>query len=127
MLTTRPLFAGYIFARFDPADATNVATVRQTRGVLEILSLDGAPAAIPDAEIANLQRLAANPGAVLPCAYVAGEAVTVARGPFAGVSGVVSRVRQGGNTSATTLTIPIQILGRAVRVEIDAADVEPTE
>lgn len=117
--TTRPLFPGYIFARFDPVNARELAAVYATRGVVSVLGTDG-PEAIPDAVIANLQRIAATPNALSLCAYVAGETVTVSRGPFAGVTGVISRVK-----GATSLTIPVQILGRAVSVQIDAADIEP--
>lgn len=112
---TRPLFTGYIFARFVPASAQ---TVLQTRGVVQILTIDGQPAAIPDEEIAALRCALERGLAVVHCPYVAGETVRIERGPFSGVSGVIS-----GTVGSTTLTIPITILGRAVAVRIDAADV----
>lgn len=114
-LSTHPLFTGYLFARFDDADAPRV---RETRGVITILSIDQKPVSIPDSVIADL-RHAVSAVKVEPCAYVAGSAVTVARGPFAGRTGVVTRVK-----NATILSIPVEILGRSVSVEIDAADVE---
>lgn len=114
-LTTHPLFSGYLFARFAAREASRI---RQTRGVFAILGLDHEPVPIPDAEIANLQRITAS-SAAAACPYVAGCTITVARGPFAGVSGVVTRTR-----GAAVLSIPIEILGRSVSVEIDAADVE---
>jgi len=117
---TRPLFSGYIFARFDPVNAREFAAIYATRGVVQVLGTDG-PEAIPDAVIANLQRIAANPASVGLCPYAAGSTVTVSRGPFAGVTGVVSRVK-----GAATLTIPVQILGRSVSVAIDFADVDGT-
>jgi transcription antitermination factor NusG len=112
---TRPLFTGYIFSRCVPTD---VLQVLQTRGVCAVLGTDG-PEAIPDSVIANLQRIAANPAAVSLGAYAAGETVRVGRGPFAGVTGIITRVKNGA-----TLTIPVQILGRAVSVQIDSADIE---
>lgn len=117
--TTRPLFTGYIFARFDPTAAT---TVLQTRGVVQILSIDSQPVAIADQVIADLRRFLDSPAPVASCPYVAGAPVRVARGPFAGVTGVISRVK-----GATTLTVPVEILGRAVSVQIDAGDVEANE
>jgi transcription antitermination factor NusG len=119
-VTTRPLFAGYVFAHFDAT--RDAPDVRQTRGVVQILSIDQQPVAIPDEVIENLQRIAASPAAVTRCPYVAGATVTVARGPFAGVTGVVSRVK-----GATLLSIPVAILGRSVSVEIEAADVEKAD
>jgi transcription antitermination factor NusG len=115
---TRPLFHGYIFIRCVQTDA---AQVLRTRGVVQILGVER-PEAIPDEVITNLQRLAALPAALAECPYVAGESVVVARGPFAGVAGVISRVQ-----GATSLSIPVEILGRAVSVRIDAADVEATK
>ena len=50
-----PLFPGYVFARFG-LDAT--AQVLGTPGVATVVRQDGAPAAIPDAEIENVRRLA---------------------------------------------------------------------
>jgi len=120
-LVTRPLFPGYIFARFDPETDERIEVLR-TRGVASILLIDGRPAAIADAEIADLRRLVRAPRAVRPCPYVAGSTITVARGPFAGVTGIVTRVR-GATGLTTTLTVPVAILGRSVAVEIDAADV----
>lgn len=119
-LTTRPLFAGYIFARFDPAHAS---AILRTPGVFQILSMphtNGAqkPAPISDDVIEALRRVVAAPAAVACCPYVAGARVTVLRGPFAGVCGTVTRTH-----GATTLTIPVEILGRSVSVQIDAADV----
>jgi transcriptional antiterminator RfaH len=115
-IVTRPLFTGYIFARFAAPDA---AQVLQTRGVVQILSVDLRPVPISDAVIADLRRAVESPAPISLCAYVAGETVRVKSGPFTGVAGVISRVK-----GATTLTIPVEILGRAVSVQIDAADVE---
>jgi transcription antitermination factor NusG len=116
-LTTRPLFAGYIFAKFSAAGASN--DVLRTRGVAGILGAAGVPTAIPDGEIANLQRMAAKSVSVSRCSYVAGETVQIARGPFAGVIGEVTRTQ-----GAVRLTVAIPILGRAVSVAIDVADLD---
>ncbi len=116
--TQRPLFEGYIFARFDAGSAE---AILRTRGVFEILSIDDKPEPVPDALIENLQRLAARGGKVARCPYVAGVTITVLRGPFAGVCGVVTRTQ--GEPGKIKLTIPVQIFQRAVSVEIDAADV----
>jgi transcriptional antiterminator RfaH len=114
-LTTRPLFAGYIFAHFDRAARDLVLS---TRGVVQILGING-PEPISDDVIRDLRRVCESPAPLSLCAYVAGESVRVRTGPFAGVEGVVSRVKGGA-----ILTIPVAILGRSVSVSIDAADVE---
>jgi transcription termination/antitermination protein NusG len=113
---TRPLFPGYIFVRCAPGDLLAVLMVR---GVVQILGMvAGEPESVSDSVIADLRRAVESPTLSL-CAYVAGETVTIARGPFAGVTGVVIRVK-----GAATLTIPVEILGRSVSVAIDVADVE---
>lgn len=113
-VTTRPLFAGYIFARFDPLARASVLAVR---GVVQILSIDSHPTPISDDEIAALRAVVDSPAAFERVPYVAGSTVRIERGPFAGVSGIVTQTQ-----GAATLTIPITILGRAVSVRIDAAD-----
>jgi transcription antitermination factor NusG len=115
---TRPLFPGYCFARSLAESAPDLIRIQ---GVVQVLGIP-APEPIPDREIANLQRLAATSAAVALCPYVAGEMVTVARGPFAGVSGVVTRTE-----GSTRLVISIEILRRAVSVHIDAEDLEAIE
>lgn len=116
-LTTRPLFAGYIFAQFDPSSRD---TVLRTRGVVQILSIDQQPVPISDEEIANLRLFVGAAARVEPGPYVAvGSAVRVERGPFAGVEGIVTRTK-----GQATLTISVEILGRSVNVALDPADVE---
>ena len=115
---TRPLFPGYIFARFNRAESARVLLMR---GAVQILGLTG-PEPIPDDCIASLRKAVEYPARVAPCPYVTGATVRVRTGPFAGVSGVVARVR-----GETILTIPVEILGRAVSVQIDATDCEPCE
>lgn len=115
-VTIRPLFPNYLFARFDRG--TEAASVLSISGVLQILGHDEIDSISAD-EIANLRIVCASPLAEA-VAYVAGTSrVRVKTGPFAGVEGVVSRVKGG-----TVLSIPVQILGRSVSVQIDAADVE---
>jgi transcription antitermination factor NusG len=115
-VVTKPLFPGYCFARFDAAQKAQVFV----RGVLEILSLDNSPVPIPDDVIEAIQIAVLSPRPVVCCPYVAGASVTVSRGPFAGRTGVVIRT-----SGATTLFIPVEILGRSVPVELDAKDVAP--
>jgi transcriptional antiterminator RfaH len=113
----KPLFPTYTFARFDPAQRGAILAIR---GVFQILSIDSKPAQVPDAAIEDLQRVCLSRKTVACHAYVVGASVTVSRGCFAGVTGVVSRVN-----GETTLYIPVEILGRSLQIPIDARDVEP--
>ncbi len=118
-LTIHPLFTGYLFARFHARDASRVG---RTRGIYRILSLDQKPIPISDGEIANLRIAVESSVKALPCPYVSGDAVTVEKGPLAGVSGVVVRTK-----GSTRVVVRCEILRRAVSVEIDANDVEKTK
>lgn len=111
----RPLFPAYLFARFDPL--RGLGLLLSLAGVIEVLPSRKRPERIPDAEIDSVRRAANSPVAAVACAYVVGEAVTVESGPLAGVSGVVERTK-----GATRIVIGIEILRRAVSVEVDAAD-----
>jgi transcription antitermination factor NusG len=113
--TLRPLFPGYVFARF--SRFAGCSGILALPAVVQILGTDEL-ASICDDEIANLRRVAALP--VSPCPYVAaGEIVTITSGPLIGVSGVVVR-----NKGALRLIVSVEMLGQACAVEIDAVDVE---
>lgn len=115
--TIRPLLTGYVLARFDLEKRIRVLN---TRGVVEILSIDRNPVPIPEEEIAELRRIAESPSLISPCPHVAaGERVRVERGPFEGIEGIVVAVK-----GERILTIPVDILGRSVAVQIDRGDVK---
>jgi transcription antitermination factor NusG len=114
-VTQRALFTGYVFACFDRIDGASA--IFGASGVLQILGTDELSSISAD-EIANLRIVCVSPLAkAVP--YVPGLSLRVKSGPFAGVEGIITRVK-----GATLLTIPVEILGRSVAVEIDAADVE---
>jgi transcription antitermination factor NusG len=117
--TVRPLFPGYIFARFSPAD---VAVIRQIRGVVQILSNNQIPVSIPDHELADLRAVIESPVPDVCRSYVAGTRATVQRGPYAGASGVISRIKHG-----TLLTLMLPFFGRDTPVEIESADCKASD
>lgn len=110
----RVLFPGYVFAR---SPAGQISGVVWSCGAAEVLSFAGVPAPIPEREIEDLRRAIASASRIEPCAYVAGEAIEIQTGPLAGVKGVVTRTR-----GALRVVVAIELLRRAVRVEVDAAD-----
>lgn len=113
-VTTRPLFPGYIFGRFDPDDAPLIC---QLRGIVTILSSDQIPISIPDCEIADLRQVIESSVPSPLGAYVVGGKVTVTSGSFAGQSAVISRIKGG-----TLLTLLLPVFGRETPVEIESAD-----
>lgn len=113
-----PLFPGYCFARFD---ASARLPILKCNGVVSIVSFDGEPAPIPEQEIESLRLLVATDLAYDPCPLIReGMMVEVVHGPLRGVIGRL--VRKG---SHARLVLAVDLIGQAVSVEVDAADVRP--
>lgn len=113
-----PLFPGYCFARFDAGDRLPVL---KCPGVVTIVSFDGEIAAIPDRQIEGIRQLVGSELQYDPCPLInEGSAVEVVHGPLAGVVGRL--VRKGAHAR---LVLSVDLIGQAVSVEVDAADVRP--
>ena len=113
-----PLFPGYCFARFDQQARLDVL---MCKGVVNIVSSEGAPAPIPDDEIEGIRQLVETDLRYDPCPLVReGMMVEVVHGPLAGVVGRL--VRKG---SHARLVLSVDLISQAVSVEVHAADVKP--
>jgi transcription antitermination factor NusG len=114
-----PLFPGYCFARFDPEDA--LAILRCT-GVVNIVSVEGKPAAIPEYELDSIRLLVGSQLQFDPCPMIhEGTMVEVIHGPLRGVVGRLVRK----DAPRARLVLSVDLIGQAVSVEVDAADVKP--
>jgi transcription termination/antitermination protein NusG len=112
-----PLFPGYCFARFDPAGRL---AVLKCSGVVSIVSFNGEPAPVPDAEIEAIRTLLLSELPYDPCPLLkTGSLVEVVHGPL---KGVVGRLQRKGTQAR--LVLSVELIGRSVRVQIDAADVQ---
>jgi transcription termination/antitermination protein NusG len=112
-----PLFPGYCFARFDGGDRLPIL---KCTGVVSIVSFDGDIAPIPDREIDGIRRLVESDLQFDPCPFIReGEFAEVVHGPLAGVVGRL--VRKGPHAR---LVLSVDLIGQAVSVEVDAADVK---
>ncbi len=112
-----PLFPGYCFARFDPQ--SRLAILRCT-GVVNIVSFDGDPAPIAAHEIDGIRRLVDTDLQFDPCPLIReGMMVEVVHGPLRGVVGRL--VRKGAHAR---LVLSVNLIGQAVSVEVDAADIK---
>jgi transcription antitermination factor NusG len=86
-----PLFPGYCFARFDPADALPVL---KCSGVVNIISFDGRPAPIPAYELESIRLLVDSDLMFDPCPLIReGMMVDVVHGPLRGVVGRMRTAR----------------------------------
>ena len=112
-----PLFPGYCFARFDPRQRLHIL---KCGGVVSIVSIDGEPAQIPEYEIHAIRQLVESELAFDPCPLIReGMMVEVTHGPLKGVVGRLSR-----KNDKARLVLSVDLIGQAVSVEVDAADVK---
>ena len=112
-----PLFPGYCFARFEPHERLPVL---KCAGVVTIISSErGEPMPIPDHEIAGIRQLVDSDLAFDPCPMIReGMMVEVIHGPLRGVIGRLLR-----KNDRARLILSVDLIGQAVSVEVDAADV----
>jgi transcription antitermination factor NusG len=113
-----PLFPGYCFARFN---AKERLPILKCTGVVNIISFEGEPAAIPEHEIDGIRQLVDSELAYDPCPLIKeGSMVEVMHGPLRGVIGRLVRKNEKAR-----LVLSVDLIGQAVSVEVDAADVRP--
>ncbi len=114
-----PLFPGYCVARFD---VQHRLPVLKCSGVVSIVAFEGGePAPIPEREIESIRVLLESSLAFDPCPLIKkGTLVEVAHGPLKGVSGRLVRKNEKAR-----LVLSVDLIGQAVSVEVDAADVRP--
>lgn len=113
----RPLFPGYVFCRFDPATRLPIVTAP---GVVSIVGFGEQPAFVPDEEVSALQTLTISGLGLQACpSPKAGERVRITVGVLQGVQGILLKYK-----SDWRLIVSVNILQRAVSVEIDRGWVE---
>lgn len=111
-----PLFPGYVFVHLALREKLRVL---QVPGVVELVSFNGVPAALPDAEIETLRNAlsAGLPAQPFPFLRV-GSRVEICRGPLQGLRGILLR-RQG----QLRVVLSVEMIMRSIVVEVEAADV----
>jgi transcription antitermination factor NusG len=113
-----PLFPGYCFARFNVRERVPVL---KCMGVVNIISFENEPAPIPEHEIDGIRQLVESDLAYDPCPLIReGMMVEVMHGPLKGVFGRLLRKNEKAR-----LVLSVDLIGLAVSVEVDAADVRP--
>jgi transcription antitermination factor NusG len=112
-----PLFRGYLFGYFTFQQKFDVLT---TAGVARLVSFNGAAVPIPEEQIEAVRILVTHQLRYDPHPYlVEGMRVRVTHGPLAGVEGILVLKK-----SAARLIIRIELIQRAVAVDIDSTAVE---
>jgi transcription elongation factor/antiterminator RfaH len=112
-----PLFPSYVFVRID---LRNKLRVLQVPGLAQIVSFNGAPAVLPDADIETLRNALTSGVAAQPYGYLnVGSRVEICRGPLQGMRGILLR-HQG----QFRVVLSVEMIMRSIVVEVEAADVE---
>jgi transcription elongation factor/antiterminator RfaH len=115
-----PIFPGYLFINTELNGGSRLKVIK-TKGVVRILGNKGIPTAIPVHQIDAIQRIVDNNKEISPYPYLKrGQMVRVISGPLNGVEGIFISEKGKGK-----LIISVDILQRAVSVEIEETDVEP--
>jgi transcriptional antiterminator NusG len=113
-----PLFPGYCFARFNPADTLPIL---KCTGVVNIVSFEGKPASIPGYELESIRVLVGSKMQFDPCPLIhEGMLVEVVHGPLRGVRGRLLRK----DVHRAQLVLTVDLIGQAVSVVVDASDVK---
>lgn len=114
-----PLFAGYVFCRFD---VEHRLPILKTPGVLHVVSIGKTPHPIDAEEIESIRVLAASGLQLEAWPYLhVGHRVRIVGGPLAGASGVLQSVK-----SKDRLIVSISLLQRSVAVELPETSVWPS-
>lgn len=112
------LFPGYVFVRLALRDRLRVLEIPS---VVSFVSFQGKPAPLPQDEIESLRRGLMGCVRMEPHPYLqSGCRVRVRSGPMSGLEGILLKRKEG-----LRLVVSVEILMRAVAVEVDEADVEP--
>lgn len=113
-----PLFPCYVFLKANLERRLDVVT---TPGIFALVSNSGEPAAIPTAEIEAIRRAEESGAKMEPHPFLrCGEWVRVKCGPMSGIQGILLRKK-----NLYRLLLSVEMLGKAVAVEIDSFLVEP--
>jgi transcription antitermination factor NusG len=116
VVTERPLFSGYVFARFQP-DAR--ITVISTPGVVRSLG-DEERCVVSSVELDRIREGLASGLLLRPHAYVSvGQKVRVRNGIFAEVEGVVTELRQ-----QCKVIIALAAVRQCFSLEVEFEDIE---
>ena len=113
-----PLFPGYVFVKLALRDRLQLL---QIPGVVQLVSFNGHPAALPPEDIQAIRNCLDRGHQVEPHPYLkAGRRVRVMNGPLRGLEGIILRRK-----NKTRFVLSFELILRSVAVEIDEMDLAP--
>jgi transcription antitermination factor NusG len=111
------LFPGYVFVRMSLQHRLRVL---QLPDAVRLVTFNGQPASLPEAEIESLRQHLSCPGNVEPHPYLSvGRRVRVRSGPLKGLEGIILRTKD-----RCRIVLSIHLIMRSVAVEVDDSDLE---
>lgn len=112
----KPLFPGYVFCR---SEKPLLPLVRETPGIIRLVTFQGKPQAVPDEEVLALQRAVQSNREIERCPYVnIGVRACVISGPLLGITGIVVSVKK-----RERLVISVDLIANSMSIEIDRSEV----
>jgi len=116
-VTSAPLFAGYVFSRFD---IQHRLPILMTPNVYGVVGAGKRPIAVADSDLDAIRTALQNGMVLEPYdSLQKGDSVRVTKGPLTGFEGIFVRY-QGG----CRLILSVSLINRSVAVEIDRLCVE---
>ncbi len=121
LLLEVPLFSGYLFVHANlQSDA--YYDIIKTKGVVRILGIKGVCSPVPPETVEGIRTmLASGRPLVTRPSLRQGMRVRIAEGPLEGVTGIVLRTRE----RRRRLVLSVELMQRAVMVELEDEAVEP--
>lgn len=118
--SSKPLFPGYLFAQVKP-EQQNWRAINSTYGVARLVSLrQGKPTTVPADFIAELHRRTDNNGMLCaPENLKPGDKTRIIAGPFAQQIAEIEAI-----DGKDRVVLLMQIMGRAVRTQVSASQLE---
>lgn len=111
-----PLFPGYIFLRVALRDRLRVL---QIPGLVRLVGFGTEPTALPDQDVEILRSGLSQTSQMRPHPFLTvGRRVRIARGPLAGLSGVLKRRKND-----YWVVVSVDIVQRSIIVDVEAADI----
>jgi len=114
-----PLFAGYLFCRFDPDDRYSILT---TPGVCTIIGRGRTPLPVDPTQVENIRVAVGSGRRIEPWPRLeVGNKVRIEVGPLCGIEGTLLR-----HKGTAHLILGVTLMQRAVAVEVDETWVVPS-
>jgi transcriptional antiterminator NusG len=111
-------FRGYVFVGF--RDSPRFDLVRNTDGVSSILGVSGTPLSVPGELLQKVADELAGIKITRPKPFKAGQRVSVQRGPFAELMGIIRELDHDGERAV----VRIDMLGKEHELELGYADLK---